>query len=258
MKKILILLFLITSTNVPAVDFEFVNISEADLENIVGDFSAATTHSSVSDAETLGDIWGFELGMQGGVVEANEIDAIFTREGVTADANYLPHGTILGRLSIPMNITLELGIVPKVGNTDFKFSQTGGAVMWTPDTFLPLDLAVKGHISKSDIRFAQQINSVDTDVDYSNTVMGVDLIASRSFLLVDPYVGVGYVEGDGDMTINGTDTFFNFTSETTAGAKKSGVEFFIGVELDMLINVGLEYAQRFGESSYSAKFSFGF
>ena len=258
MNKFLILLFLIISPNVLAVDFEFANISEADLENIVGDFSAATTHTSVSDPEALGDIWGFEIGLVGGVVQSDEIDAIFTREGVTADANYLPQGLVLGRLSIPMGLTAEVGFIPKVGNSDFEFSRTSGALMWTPDTMLPLDLAIKGHISKSDINFMQSVNSVDTQVKHDNTVLGVQLLAGYSFVAIDPYVGIGYIEGDGDMMIEGTDTFFNFTTETAASAKKSGVEFLIGIELDLLINIGLEYANRFDENTFTAKFSFGF
>lgn len=258
MNKILAILVMIFSPAALAVDLQFEDLSREDLENIVGDFSAASVHTTVSGAAPLGDVWGIEVGLLGGISQADEIDAIFAREGVPAEANYLPRGLIFGRLSTPLNLTLEAGILPQIGSEDFEFSLKSAALMWSSGPWLPLDLAVKAHISWSDVSFQQQVNSLDTQVDYDNTVQGIKLIASYSFPYLDPYIGLGYLEGKGDMDIAGTDNFFNFTTSQSASAKNTGMEFFIGVELDLILKLGLEYAQRLGESTYTAKLSLGF
>lgn len=256
MNKTLAILVTLFSPTILAVDFQFEDLSREDLENIVGDFSAVSVHTTVSGAEPLGEVWGLEVGMLGGVSQADEIDAIFVREGVAAEADYLPRGLLFGRLSTPLNLTLEAGILPQIGNEEFEFSLKSAALMWSSGTWLPLDLAVKGHISWSDVSFEQQVNSLDTQVDYENTVQGIELIASYSFPFLDPYIGLGYLEGNGDMTIAGTDNFYNFTTSQSASAKNTGMEFFIGFELDLILKLGLEYAERFGESTYTAKLSF--
>ena len=257
MKKILTILVLAVSPAALAADFQFENLSREDLKNIVGDFSASATHTSVSGAAPLGDVWGFEIGVLGGLSQANEIDAIFRREGVAAEADYLPQGVLLGRLSTPLNLTFEVGFVPELSYEDLEFSTTRAALSWSPDLMLPVDLGIKAHISRTDFGFAQLVNSVNTEVDYDNTVTGVRLTASYDLPFLVPYAGAGYVEGDGDMTISGTSDFFNFTDSQSASAKKSGSEFFIGLELDLPINFGFEYARRFGENAYTAKLSFG-
>ena len=258
MKRIIMLMAVLASSNAWSYNLEFQNLSQADIEKIAGDFSANFAHTSVSGASSLGDLWGFEIGAIGSYTTTNEIDAIIKREGINANADLLANGALLGRVSVPMGLTFEISGIPTVGNDSFEFSNYGGAVMWTLPQPLPLELAVKGHYTKTSVTYFQPVNFVDTEVKYENSVAGLDLIASKSFLVVEPYVGIGYIKADGDFTVTGTSTIFNFTASQTASADDTGIEFFAGLEFSFFAKIALQYANRFGENCYTAKVSIGF
>lgn len=254
-----------------AQDLDFTDINEGDLEKIIGDFSANFTHTTVSGASALGDVFGFELGLVGGVTSTPGVDALIKETDPGASAAALPHAGLIAQLSVPYGVTFELDMIPSFGSDDFKFSNTGLGVRWTmTDAILdlPFSLAVKGHMTKTDLEFETVINNastggipVDSKLEFSSTTTGLAVIISKNFLLFEPYFGLGMISSDGDMGVNGTGSIFDTTLTTgqSAGAKSSGTHMFLGAELNLFfLKLGVEYSKIIDADRYTGKLSFYF
>lgn len=246
-----------------AQDLEFNNLSEKDLETIIEEYSANFSHSSVSGAGTLGRIFGFEVGLVGGMTKTPKVDALVKEQDPSIDADKAPHATLLGVLTVPYGLSTEIGFVPKIGDDDFSYSRVGLALKWTATetllSDLPLSLALKAHYAKTDIKYQQPVNGQPTDVSFDNTVWGLTAMASKSFVLVEPYIGLGYLMADGDIHVSGSSTIFNFTTSTSASKKKSDLQLLAGAELKLLlVKLGIEYSRQFETDRYLAKLAFYF
>ncbi len=246
------------SSPVQAQNLEFDDISKSDLEKIMDEVSSNFHHTSVSGAGTLGSIFGFELGVIGGITKTPEINKLVKEQDPNEDVEQVPHGTLLGVLTVPLGITAEVGIVPEVGSGDFKFSRQSLGVKWTITevllTDLPVSLAIKGHYTKADLEFEQPVNGQDTKVKVEDTVTGFLFLVSKNFAIVEPYAGVGYLMSDGEIDVSGSSTIFNFTAATQASAKNSSMQFLAGAELKLLVfKVGAEYSRQFDTDRYSLK-----
>jgi hypothetical protein len=247
-----------------AQDLTFQQLDQSDMKKVVSDFSAIFNHSSVSGASSLGTIFGFEVGLMGGITNTKRIDELADESGENQNADQIPHAAILGALTVPAGITVEGGFIPKVGNDEFKFQTMSLAVKWTPtEVFLdwPLSVAIKAHMTKTDAEFNQEIQTVATKFQYDNNITGFTLLASKSFVLVEPYIGVSYLQAKGDMKVTGSSAVFDpsFTASQTASASTTSTGFMVGAELKLLFfKMGAEYASLFGTSRYSGKLAFYF
>lgn len=263
---ILFLLAALFTANTQAQNLSFKLLDESDLEKVVGDLSATFNHTSVSGASSLGNIFGFEVGVVAGIAKTPEIDSFAQENGSTEKVDQIPHGEILGMLTVPAGITVEAGMIPKVGKEDFKFNTFSAAVKWTPtDVFLdlPLSLAVKAHLTKTNLSFKQTVSNIDTNFDYKNTITGLTLLASKNFVLVEPYVGLSYLKAKGELEYSGSPAspVFDpaYTAANSASASKSSTGFMVGAELKLIFfKLGAEYASAFGTSRYTGKASFYF
>lgn len=259
------LAILLFSNSALGQDLQFENISDSDLEKIVEDFSGNFMHTSVSGASTLGSIFGFEVGVVAGAAKSENIESIVKETDPTADVPFIPHGGLLGILTVPFGLTVEATLIPEIGDDDFKFQNLSAALKWTPTetllSALPLSLAGKVHFSKTTVDFKQNDPGTSSQVDatYENSTMGVQILASKNLIFVEPYAGVGFLKGDGELTVKGTNPAFDFTSSQTASKDVSGANFFAGAEFKLLIFKGaLEYSNQLGVDSYTAKFSLYF
>lgn len=259
---------LMMSTPALGQDLALDNISNQDMEDIVGDFTGAFTHTSMSGGNSLGSIFGFEVGLIGGIASADRIEKIAKREDPNSDVPGLPFGGLLGRLTVPFGITAELLMIPEIGDDDFKFSNNSIGVMWTvTDTllsFLPLSIGVKGHYTKTDMSFKipdAVTAGVDSDASFENTIMGLQVLVSKNLLIVEPYAGIGFLQGDGNLNYSGSGTIFDtaVTAGGSASKKVSGAQFLVGAELNLLFfNIGVEYANHLDTDRYGLKLSGGF
>ncbi|MCB0365020.1 MAG: hypothetical protein H6624_11880 [Bdellovibrionaceae bacterium] len=252
-------------------DLDFDNIDKSDLENIIGDLSANFAHTTVSGGSALGAVFGFELGVVGGVTSTPGVDKLVKETDPNADSAALPHAGLLIQFSVPMGVTVEANLIPSFGSEDFKFSNTGIGVKWTmTDSVLslPFNLALKGNMTKTELKFETVINNastgnipVDSKLEFSNTTMGLAAVISKNFLIFEPYFGFGFVNSDGDLRVDGTGSIFDTTLTTgqSAGAKNSGTHMFLGAELDLFfLKLGIEYAKIIDADRYTGKLAFSF
>jgi hypothetical protein len=266
MSRILILLSIALFTVVGHTqDLKFQNIDQSDMKKIVNDFSAIFNHSSVSGASSLGTIFGFEVGVMGGITNTKRIDELADEgSGQNQNADQIPHGEIIGALTVPAGITVEGGFLPKLGGDKFKFQTMSLGVKWTPtDVFLdwPVSVAIKAHMTKSQAEFKQTISGVDTNFDYDNNITAFTLLVSKNFVLVEPYAGLSFLSAKGEMDVSGSPVFDPSlgTGTTSASASTTSTGFMVGAEVKLLIfKFGAEYANLFGTSRYSGKLAFYF
>ncbi|MCB0356861.1 MAG: hypothetical protein KDD40_07630 [Bdellovibrionales bacterium] len=250
--------------SLPALaDIGFTDVSEKELEQIVEDFSANFAHTTVTGANTEGSIFGFQVGLIGGLTNTTNLEKLVKEFDATADAGKLPHGGLFGVVSVPMGFTFEALVIPSLDAAGASFSNTGLALKWTLTEAIPLpvDVALRAHYTKTSLEYSQLIGSpaVDTKVEYNNTTTGVQALVGLNLRILKPYLGVGTISGDGEVNVKGTDTIFNFTSSTKASKKSTSTQMIIGTEISlMLVKLGLEYSSLFGTDRYSAKLAVGF
>lgn len=261
-----ILTFALFGLSAQAQNLTLQQIDEEDFKKIVSDFSAVFHHSSVSGASSLGTIFGFEVGLMGGVTDTSRIDKL-ADEGGEQKADKIPHASLLGIITVPAGITVEGGFIPKVGSEDFKFSTFTLGVKWTPtDVFLdwPLSVAIKGQITKTKAEFTQEIGTtppIETKFNYDNSITAVSLLVSKNFVLVEPYAGFTLMNAKGEMGITGSPNVFDpaYTSGDKVSASVASSGFMVGAELKLfVVKLGAEYQNLFGTSRYSGKLSFYF
>lgn len=237
------------------------NVSEAELEKVINDFSAVFNHTTVSPASSLGAVFGMEFGLIGGTASTPGVDAVAQSAGESvAD---LPTFGLFGMISVPMGFTIEGSFLPSLDLGDGKFSNVGVAGKWTitdtPLLDLPVDLALKLSVNTSELSFNQAVSSVDTKTTFKDTITTFSAYASKSFAVVEPYVGFGYVKADGELSVEGSNTIFDFTSATSAKASPSGSMFVVGAQFNLLLmRLAVETGKILDSNRTTAKFSFYF
>ena len=261
MKKLFLFLLLSsfsTFANTPSLE----NLDQADVDAVTEELAANFVHTAVQPAGTLGSIFGFEVGLIAGVTETPEMERIVKETDPTTTVDMIPHAGILGVLTIPFGITGELTFIPERTISDVTIENTTFALKWTATDSvlsLPFDLAVRAHYSSNTFSYKDTISSVDTTVAFDTTSIGANVTAGIDLLIFEPYVGLGYVSSDSDVTLTGNVSIFNFTTSSSASASHSGAHFFAGTNINLLfLNIGAEYANIYGNSRYTAKLSVGF
>jgi len=241
------------------------SMDRSEFGKIVSDFSANAQHTTVSGASSLGEIFGFELGLVGGVTNTPEINKVAKQGDPNANVSSLPHGELIGLVSVPAGVTVDFGFIPKVGSSEFKFNSYALGVKWTfTDLFfeLPVNLAIKGQYGTSHLEFKSVIQSVDTTFEYDNSVTSFLLLASKDFGLFEPYAGLGMATGKGKMVVNGSSQVFTdpeYQASQSASADKSSSVLMVGTEVKLVVvKLGIEYARLFSTNSFTGKLSFYF
>jgi hypothetical protein len=234
-------------------------IDQTDLNNIASDMAGTFTHSSVSPASGLGDYFGFEFGVIGGITYTPHIYTLVNESAPNNDVRYLPHINLLMAFSIPMGIKIEATFLPSVTDYGITLQSYSGAILWNlSDTILPLpfELAVRIHESLALVKFDETVSGVTEGVQISSINQGIDIIASDNFGLVEPYAGIGGVKTYGEVKLSGPNSIFSFTNALSASADVLGFELLAGVNLRYKHGVfGLEIADIFNDTRALTKIS---
>lgn len=241
MKRILTLLLLSTLFAAPALAGKYDFAIPAELGNdtfktLVKEAGAVVAYRGVAPAEP-GGLTGFDIGVETSFVKVDE-DIWST---VVSDVpSYLPVPRVHVRKGLPFGIDLGASytMVP-----DSNIKVIGGEIQYAimdGSAALPA-LALRGHYST--------LLGVD-DLDLE--VYGGDLVLSKGFLFLTPYIGAGVLQTEGEYKGNTTQTeLLKDQSETTQ-------RIFGGVQIAMAllrITLDAEYADEV--PVYTAKLSLG-
>lgn len=251
----------------------FNNVTQGQFDELLRDFSADSAFSSVSPASSLGSVWGFELGVLGGVANTPNVNTLAQQADPNAKVSYLPHAGLLGALTVPLGLTAEVVFMPAVSVSGVSYAQTGGALKWTfTDEVIPLpfSMAVKGFYTTTRATFSQTIQNQSTlgaavtaEVELKDALYGLQLLASQDLLFIEPYLGIGWARANGSAGVSGsaTATIFSpsFTSGQNATSTTSSTQLIVGANLKLaFIRLGAEYMRLFDTSRYTAKLSVAF
>lgn len=256
-------------------DLSLNNLTLADYDKIVKEFSANFAYSSVTPASSLGGLWGFEFGVVAGITKSPELLNLVKRSSASYDQDKLPHGGALARLGLPMGLTVEALVFPKMKISDLNIGQYGGALAWTiTDEVLPnpfVNVALKGFYTKTSMDYTQRLNNsstgnqpVDATISFDDALYGVQALASHKILVFEPYVGIGYVKSKGDLSVaaslapNAT-IFPGQGIGNSASSKPSSAQLMGGLDIRLaFFSLGAEYQRSFGTSSLTGRVSFRF
>jgi hypothetical protein len=248
----------------------FSDLSQDDFDKAIRELSANSSYHSVTGAGTLGSIFGFEVGLVGGLTNTPDINSYSKQVDASADISRLPHAALLLGASVPMGFTGELLYFPEVSISSVKYQQFGASVKWTATDLLmlPFNLAVRGFVTSNKMSFQQTLQNsstgnvpVDTTVTQDNSQYGLQLLASPNLPFVEPYIGVGTIKANGKLAVSGatTGTIFNFTSAQSAESSPVTTQLLIGANVNLLIaNFGVEWSRAFDRDSYNLKLGFRF
>ncbi len=262
--------FAITFHSLPSIAaLELRDLSQEDFDKVIREVSANTSLHSVTAPSSLGSIFGFELGVVGGLTRTPEIDALAKEASSSAELKNLPHAALIGAVTVPGGITAEVMFLPKISAQGLDYQQYAAAVKWTLTDHvipLPVNIAARGFMAKSEFSFKQVMNDpvlgtpVDTLITSDNTVMGAQLLVSPKLIpIIEPYIGVGYVSAKGKMNVSGNARLFDFTNNQSAESQPTSSQLLVGADIRLLlIGIGAEYTRAFGTDSVTAKFSLKF
>ncbi len=242
---------------------EFLQMSQQDVDLLVQDLSSAFGHTSISPASSLGSIFGVEISGYGGTTTADGLTKLVQAEDSTKSEIILPHVGVLLAVSVPMGVTFELNSLPSFDADGAAFNANSMGVKWTMTQGLfelPFDLALKVSQSTLDMSVTQTVTGATGKYEISTKNLGIMLMASKSFVIVEPYVGVGTasLSGDVNFTAAVADSGFSFPG-TSADASKSGTQLVAGVQLNLLFfKLGFETGKVLDATRSSFKLGFKF
>jgi hypothetical protein len=256
-----LLVLIVFSLPLHAVNLPLQNLSSDDMNKVVEDMSANFLHTSVSGASTLGHLYGFEVGVVGGQTSTPHLNTVVQEADPTVSVNKLPNAELLGVLTVPLGFTGEVGFVPSVGSSDFKYNTLSLAAKWTATEVvlsdLPFSLAGKVAYTSSTVTFDQTVQTVPINYNYTNSETAFTVLASKNFAIVEPYVGLGYATATGNLSATGSSSVFQ--SGVSGNAKVSSAIWMAGAEVKLLVvKLGAEYTSLFNTSRLSGKLSFYF
>src|SRR3989338_2677826 len=263
MKKMLLIYLFVLNSVAWAGAPVFNNITKSALDTIVGEFSANGFHTTVSPLTgSKKALFGFAGAEAGLIAGATRVPGLGSSTVSTKEINYIYHSGIFALLNLPFGLTPEVSFMPPLKFGSIELNYYGGALRWNVTDvflkFLPFNFGTRLHFSKPSFEFSQPISGVNVNIKFEDTVWGGSLALSKKVLLVEPYVGVGFIQGNGDLSISGTGTFFNteVTTGQSASASQTDAHLYTGLQFTtLLLGIGAEYSRSFGTDRFTGKLS---
>ncbi|MBE0503457.1 MAG: hypothetical protein IBX46_04935 [Desulfuromonadales bacterium] len=240
MKRILTLLLLGTLFATPALagkyDLDLTNLTRSNFNELVKEAGMVIAYRGIAPAEP-GGLTGFDIGAEASFIK---IDNDLWAEVLDSNdvPSYLPVPRVHVRKGLPFGIDLgaSYSMVPssniKVIGGEIQYAMMDGSMA------LPA-LALRGHYST--------LRGVD-DLDLET--YGADVVASKGFLFLTPYIGAGVMRTDGEYTGNVV-ALHNLDERVTTQRIFGGVQVAIAL---LRITLDAEYSEV---PVYSAKVSLG-
>ena len=259
--NLLVLLFSLVALRAQTIPLQMLNSDQFDA--IAHELSAASAFSSVSGAGTLGRIFGFEVGVMAGVTNTPALQRIARDADPKANVKQVPTAAVTGMISVPLGLTIEAGLLPRVGGQDFKIESLGLAVKWTPTQVffdLPLDLGVRVQTARTSLQFNARVQDVITRADFDGRVTGFELIASKNMGILTPFAAVGGLAATADLNASGAAVFDPaFAANQSARTKPRGALYRAGLEIHLLVlSLSVEYQRALDADRFDAKLAAGF
>jgi hypothetical protein len=205
------------------------NIGQSDFRLLSEDLGAALSYHPQTPTEPLG-ITGFDVGASLTMSKIANKDAV-ARGASGSVPSYLPVPTLRANKGLPWGFDVGL-LYSKVPGSDISF--WGGEARWA---------FIKGGVAEPAIGVRASYTKLSGVDQLDMTTKGLDISASKGFLMLTPYIGIGRT------WVTSTPHVANLSKEDF-GLNK----FFFGAGFNLLLfNVNAE-VDRTGDSvAYSIK-----
>jgi hypothetical protein len=274
-KKVLLslvsLLFVATANAQSDSIFTDDNFGKEEFDLASKDLTSAFLHTTNSGGSSLGNIWGFEVGLVFGGLESDNLrTAAESASGEPQDdLKYLPYAGLIGGVSLPFGIGAEVSLIPEVdiGEGDGSFGSYSGSLRWTVTDFIPLvgsfsPLKITARLSygTTDFVYETSLNggtSKETaEFNIENTEYGVT--AGFNLFILEPYVGLSHVSSKSSMDAATTNPIIPVNlREKNLRSSLSGTRGMVGLLFKLpLLRFGLEMSNYQGVNRYTGKISF--
>jgi len=252
----LLLAELVLSSKAQASFFNFPQLDATMTDSLFRAIGSTIAFRPIEPASSLGKVFGIQVGLGATAVDASSIASI------TGSSAFLPFADLQVGVSIPMGITFEFGLLPSLTLSGASFSRYGGALKWTAtDTVfsaLPFDMAVRVSYSSAAISGSQTLQGVNITANYSSGILGAQVLVSKNFFVLEPYLGLGLMNHSSSLSGAGSVSLFQ-TGTTAVSGSDMSAWIQAGLLLKLAVfGIGAEYDNVLGYSSYSGKFSFRF
>src|SRR5687768_15622569 len=101
MKTFILFAIILSSFGAQAQSLKFDQIDQSDLDAITKEFTANFAHSTVSGASSLGDVFGVEVALIGGMTKTPEIDRRVKEVDANASVGQLANAVLAAQFSVP-------------------------------------------------------------------------------------------------------------------------------------------------------------
>lgn len=229
LKKTLASLTLLTAATAGAAGFDTLgSLAQPEFEKLAKDLGSALSYKAVSPGEPLG-LLGFDVGAEVTATKLQSAEILNKASG--KDVSYLPVPKLHVHKGLPLDIDVG-AFVSKLPGLDAKLM--GAELRWAP---LAGNLAIPAVAVRATYT---KLNGVK-ELDFNST--GVEATVSKGFLILKPYLGVGYVKST--------------STPNVAGLKKvdtNQAKYFGGLNINLgLVNFALEADKTGDAPSYGAK-----
>ncbi len=241
----------------------FNNLTESDVSAVTKALSSNSLHMSNTGAAGYGSIFGFELGLAFGQTGTSDLKTVAQKADPSSNVDKLYNAGLVAGLTVPFGFTFEAVVVPTAKASGAEYSSFSGAIKYNLNSLipvLPVNFSARAIYTTSSFKFDQVVSSVANSVDNKNSVTGLQLIVSPMLPIIEPYLGVGFLSGENELSTNASSIFdSSLTTGLSYKKKESTTQIFGGVAAKLaLMTLGLEYSKAFDNSRVSAKLGFGF
>lgn len=258
MKKILIAFSFFAVLSAYAAP-QFSNLTKEDVKDVVREFGANFSHTTVSAPETNG-LWGIEVGVVAGKTSTPDLKRIVENSGGDgSDVENLYHAGLIGRVHFPLEIFAEINLLPEQDFDDISVQNRSFGLGWNLGRFfgLPLDIAMGLGKANGEMSFSQTAPTAST-ITLKTTTTNYWVGVSKTLLFFTPYLKLGTSSIEGELS--GTTSIFGYTALAKQQVEPMSGNFITaGANFSLaLLKLGLETSQVAGVKRISGKISFGF
>lgn len=205
---------------------------QTQVDTLVSTMALGTNHRAYQSATALGAVIGLDIGFDLALIRVpSSFQNLMTMVGATGVPNTLPLPRVNLHKGLPGKVDLGFSWIGYQGNSVYGFE---GKYAFTDGPALPA-IAVRASYTTADIFFM------------STSTFAVDALISKSMVLIDPYLGVGYINYSGELVVP---TGQALQPTVNAAASGGTGRFFIGLPLKLgFIKLTGEYESTFASVS---------
>lgn len=242
-------------------------LTPSDVDKVFEDLTSAFAPAAGMGAQTLGKVFGVELGLVISASEANNTEAVVQQYDSSMEVPLIPMAGIVAAISLPNGIGITSTFIPKVEFDENSFQSFSLGGQWNITEMFPLGmihLAIKANILSADayLEHSEDTGTVlygvvteKADFDMKMTEFGA--LASLNLRFFEPYLGISTLKSTGGVYAEGSATGPASVPTVDEDSDSSGVRAYVGALFKLPgLRIGAEISNYRDINRASLKLSF--